>query len=266
VYIGTAHLDVVSKFILAHELTHAIDDQRFDLTRVDRLVASCRDENEEAALGAVEGSAQFFATQVLLRFPGNLAPSRPTGRSLVGVPPFIQALELWPYTAGQAFITALQAKSGIPAVNRAIRHLPLSTEQVIHPERYPSDLPVAVDISDLGPELGSGWRDLDVEQIGEEWLKTMLALRVDTNEAAAAAAGWGGGIYRAWSDGSRTAVVLKTVWDTPADATQFAGAIRDWIGKEPGSRAFVASPDASAVEVAFAGDQDTLIALRTALG
>jgi hypothetical protein len=269
VYVGTTHLDVVSEFILAHELTHAIDDQHFDLTRLDRLVTSCRDENEEAALGAVEGSAQYFATQVLLRFPGVLAPSRPPGGQpvvpTVDVPPFIQELELWPYTAGQAFITALQAKGGIPAVNRAIRHLPVSTEQVIHPERYPNDLPIAVDVPDLGSKLGSGWRDLDVEQIGEEWLKAMLALRLDANAAARAAAGWGGSLYRAWSDGSHTAVVLRTVWDTPADATEFAAAVGVWIAKEPGAQGFVESPDASAVEVAFAGDADTLTTLRAAL-
>ena len=265
VYIGSTQLDLTQKFTLAHELTHAIDDQHFNLRRLNAFGRSCSDESEMAALGAVEGSAQYFAYQVLLRFPDNLPPGDGGGGgSLDGVPPFLTALELWPYTAGQAFITALFARGGLPAVNQAIRHLPSSTEQVMHPGLYPNDTPQPVDVPDLGPKLGAGWHDLDVEQVGEEWLKEMLALRLDSDTAAGAAAGWDGGIYRAWSDGSRRAVVLKTVWDKPGDAADFASSARRWIAKG-GGQAFVVQPDASTVEIGFASDAATLATLRASV-
>ena len=57
-----------------HELTHALDDQHFGLVRVDRLGATCQDERQAAALGAVEGSAQFFS--LTRRSPSSRA-SRP---------------------------------------------------------------------------------------------------------------------------------------------------------------------------------------------
>jgi hypothetical protein len=266
VYVGSSSFDLNQKFTLAHELTHAIDDQHFDLKRDDKIVSSCRDEDQEAALGAIEGSAQYFAYQVMLRFPQNIPVGNESGGSLSGVPPFLTALELWPYTAGQTFITALDARGGTAAVNDALKHLPTSTEQVIHPDLYPSDKPVPVDIPNLAPKLGTGWKDLDVEQVGEEWLNAMLALRLDTDVAAGAAAGWGGGIYRAWSDGANDAVVLKTVWDTTADASEFAGAVNDWISKGKGQQAFVYQPDASTVVVGFASDASTLASLRTATG
>ncbi|HEX9236512.1 MAG TPA: hypothetical protein VF972_09565, partial [Actinomycetota bacterium] len=71
---------------------------------------------------------------------------------------------------------------------------------------------------------------LDVYQVGELWLRLMLQLRLGGQEADAAAAGWDGGEYRAWSNGQEVAVLLQTKWDTKADAVEFAHAMRDWIG------------------------------------
>ncbi|MGZ4152114.1 MAG: hypothetical protein ACXVP3_06685 [Actinomycetota bacterium] len=266
VYLGDTQLSLNERFILAHELTHAIDDQHFGLSRLDGIAAHCDDEAFMAALGAVEGSAQFFATQVILRFPntGTGGASGSTGGgSLAGVPPFLSNIELWPYTVGMAFIQRLDAEGGSARVNQALRHFPVSTEQVIHPDRYPGDVPQPVDVPDLAPKLGLGWKDLDVETIGEAWLQIMLDLRLDADTASTAATGWDGGLYRAWSDGSRTAVVLRTVWDTPQDAVEFADAVTRWIGN---GTATVVGPDGAWVDVLFGSDAGTLARLRRAVG
>jgi hypothetical protein len=136
----------------------------------------------------------------------------------------------------------------------------------MHPDLYPSDKPIAVDISDLGPALGSGWGNLDVRQVGEEFLKAMLALRLPSSVAGDAAAGWGGGIYRAWAKGHSTAVVMKTVWDTNSDATQFVAAMNQWLAKQPGEQAFVTKTDPWTVQVGFASDAAALAALKKAMG
>ena len=144
-----------------------------------------------------------------------------------------------------------------------MRTFPVSTEQVIHPERWPNDLPQPLDIPQLAGKLGPGWTDLDVMTVGEAWLQLMLALRLDSATASQAATGWDGGIYRAWSNGPRTAVLLRTVWDTPTDAQGFADAMNGWIGGETAS---VIGPSGSRVDVAFASDQAALDALRGAVG
>ncbi len=262
VYIGDTELSLNERFILAHELTHAIDDQHFGLSRLDTIVARCDDESFTAALGAVEGSAQFFATQVIMRFPSNAPEGGSGGGSLQGVPPFLSQLELWPYTVGMAFIQRLDEQGGTARVNQALTTFPVSTEQIIHPERWPSDTPQPVDIPDLGPSLGVGWGDLDVMTVGEVWLQLMLQLRLDSGEASQAATGWDGGIYRAWTDGSHTAVVLRTVWDTTDDAQEFADAMRQWLGN---GAAFVNDPVGAWVDVGFASDSATLDALHSAL-
>ena len=114
---------LTERVILAHELTHAIDDQHFDLTRIDDIVASCDDETFQAALGAVEGSAQHFAFAVATEFPGGTVDQGGGGLP-TGVPPFITQLQLWPYTAGQLFIDALDRRGGVRAVNGAIDTFP----------------------------------------------------------------------------------------------------------------------------------------------
>jgi hypothetical protein len=255
---------LTERVILAHELTHAIDDQHFDLTRIDDIVATCDDEAFQSALGAVEGSAQHFAFAVAARFPGGTIDPADGGLP-AGVPPFITQLQLWPYTAGQIFVDALAQRGGVKAVNGAIETFPLSTEQVIHPERYPNDVPQPVDVPDLSGVLGDGWRDLDVMTVGEAWLQTMLRLRLDHGTADDAAAGWDGGTYRAWTDGDAVAVVMTTVWDSDADARAFADAAQTWID-EGDIHGFVTGGEQGAVRLGFATDEATLSNLRSALG
>jgi hypothetical protein len=256
VYLGSGGLDFNERFTLAHELTHALDDQIFDLKRLDAFSKACQDERGEAALGLVEGSAQYFAAVTVAQDPeisltdllGAIAGALTSGQPPPGVPPFLDALELWPYVDGEAFVEHL-AGGGTDAVDRAFEDLPVSTEQVIHPERYPTDRPRAVAIPDLTGVLGPHWGDLDAMTIGEEWLRAMLALRLDADLADDAAAGWDGGAYRAFTDGRDVAVVLRTAWDTPADAEVFLAALQRWAA---GSELIEASVDGAVVTGVFA--------------
>jgi hypothetical protein len=257
VYEGSGDLGLEERLVLAHELTHALDDQHFDLRRLDDLAARCRDEASQAALGLIEGNAQFVATGVLERFPtGDLGDAlrallQGAGEQpdLSGVPPFVQSLEIWPYTAGLTFVSRIAMGRGGAAVDEAFRHSPTTTEQVIHPELYPTDVPSAVDVPDLSGDLGPTWGDLDAMDVGEEWLDAMLRLRLDGATADAAATGWDGGVYRAWTDGNDVAVVMDTAWDSVDDATAFASAVTSWAG---GDGATSVHSDGNHVMLAFA--------------
>jgi hypothetical protein len=263
VYTGDAELDRIEHFVLAHELTHAIDDQHFDLDRLDGMVVRCDDEPFQAALGVVEGSANHFATQVLFRFPVAETGSVPGG-SENPVPPLIVELQAYPYTAGQRFVDALADEGGPAAVNRALRRFPTTTEQVLHPSKFPGEVGEPVDVPDFSPTFGPRWRDHDVMVVGEVWLKALLNLRSEEPAAADAAAGWGGGIYRAWSDGEDVVVILSTVWDTTKDAADFREALSRWVsrGSRPG---LVLEADGTRVHAGFASSEAVMEALSAAL-
>ena len=268
-FIGTESPTPLERITLAHELTHAIDDQRFGLEQLDLLGAECRDERSAAAIAVVEGNATFFMLRWAERF---LTPEEQVrvgieaaqqDPSTEGIPPFIQGLQAWSYDQGLRFIGAVESRGGLDAVDGAFEDLPVSTEQIIHPERYPNDAPTPVDVADLSGQLGEGWEDLDVMTIGEAWLSLALGLRLDGSEAQEATAGWDGGIYRAWSDGRDAAVVLSTEWDSPADAEEFAAAMHEWIdaGDDAGR---VLEADGTGVTVGFATDDGVLDRIEAA--
>jgi hypothetical protein len=169
------------------------------------------------------------------------------------VPPFVMSLQMWPYIHGQGFVAALDARGGRDEVDGANRDLPISTEQILHPERYPDDVPRQVEIPDLTPALGGGWGDLDAMLVGEQWLRSMLELRADAGVAADAADGWDGGAYRAWTDGDDVVVVLETAWDSRSDAQAFEDAAAAWVG-DTGTGTVNRSGDE--VTMVFATDPD----------
>ena len=270
-FIGSDSPSPLERITLAHELTHAIDDQRFGLEKLDVLGAECRDEDLAASVALVEGNATFFMLRWARTFltateqvqVGIEAATQDV--STEGVPPFIQRLQSWSYDEGLRFISALEALGGLDAVDDAFTAPPVSTEQIIHPERYPNDAPTPVDVPNLSKELGRGWEDIDVMTIGESWLALALGLRLAGSEANAAAAGWDGGTYRAWSNGDDVAVLLSTVWDSERDAADFAMAMGEWIDAG-GEVASVSAASGNEIRAFFATDAETLAALEAASG
>jgi len=268
VFVGTTLPTPLERVTLAHELTHALDDQRFGLSRLNTLGRLCRDDRSDAFLSLAEGDAVETSVQwarkfltpdelALLQQEANDQPQPPSS-----VPSFVEQETLFPYPNGQAFVEALLARGGTAAVNAAFRHPPVSTEQILHPEKYPGDLPQDVEVPDLAAKLGKGWSSLDVEDTGEGWLRTLLALRLPQGAAVAGAAGWDGGQYRAWWHGSETAVLLRTVWDSAPEAGEFGSAMNRWLGDQVGS---VRQAGAS-VAVEFGSDAAALAALERVTG
>jgi hypothetical protein len=266
VFIGTDNPTPSERFTLAHELTHALDDQYFHLSRLDTLGLRCEDELDQAARGVVEGNAVFFSSGVVLRYfsqsDQRQVQSQAGSSTPTGIPPFILNQETWPYSAGPRFIAALYRRGGTASVDQAMRHWPVSTEQVMHPSRYPNDVPTPLDIPEIAPTLGAGWHDIDVEEVGEEELAAMLGTRLDPSEWRPAVDGWDGGLIRAWQNGPHVAVVLRTAWDSARDAGEFRDAVYDWISTDQVST--VASND-RLVDAAFTTDPQALHAVRKAL-
>jgi len=265
VFLAKETLTPLDRFVLAHELTHALDDQTFDLSRFAALDRRCQDEAGAAARAVAEGSATVYSVKVVTDSFTALDQAALVKQGLTvasnadipdSVPPFVVQLQEWPYMAGMKFIQYEQSQGGDKAVNAALKHPPVTTEQIIHPAKYPSDVPQPMDIPDLGSALGSGWRDLAVGQVGEEWLSAYMGLRLDASEAQVAAAGWNGGLFRAWTDGKHTSAVLSTAWDTQNDSEQFGDAMKRWLGKGSENAEIVHVGDQ--VQVVFGSDAQTL--------
>jgi hypothetical protein len=144
---------------------------------------------------------------------------------------------LFPYQEGLRFVRTLYQGGGWAAVDRAYRDPPTSTEQLLHPERYLTnrDQPQAVTVPDVSARLGGGWRPGVEVSFGELDARLLLQGELAVATASSAAEGWDGGRLRTFQQGSRTAMVLRTVWDSSAEATQFCGAMSGWARGRFGS-------------------------------
>jgi hypothetical protein len=223
---------VLYEMTVAHELTHALEDQRFGFD-LDRLAAG--DDGALAYTALVEGTA----TAMMYRYVedrfgaeetfGGLAASafQPTGN----LPPFLMAQLLFPYTAGEAFVSRLLevGRGDWTVVNAALRvRPPASSEQVLHPEAYlEGDEPRRVSLRGPVAALGEGWRAVRTATLGE-WLTGRLLARAGGTTSGEAAAGWGGDRAVLLGRGNDRAVVARWTWDTPADVDQFTRALRAW--------------------------------------
>ncbi len=269
VFIGADLSDPLARYTLAHELTHALDDQHFDLRRLDALQATCQDEPSNAYTALAEGDAvdtsntwaqRNLSASELAKLLIELASGPPVPAN---VPPFVRSLEYFPYDDGPGFVDELRSRGGDHAVNQAFEDPPVSTEQILEPEAYPTDTTFPLAVRDLSTELGAGWHVLDGMGVGQGFLRAMLALR-PASKGSADVTGWGGGRYLAWTDGSAVAVLLRTTWDAAADAERFAAAAGLWVGADPS--ATVARPYATEVDLLFGSNARTLSALETAVG
>ena len=190
-----------------HELTHALDDQHFDLQALGEKV----EEHDDASLAGsmlCEGVATYTmfheplttlpsgqgldltleAMTAFLRFSEYSANQAETESdpAIRRFKEFYMGAMIAPYREGLRFVRALTAsgESEWAAIDEAYRAKPpASTEQILHPEKYlAGETPEEVDVPDLSKELGDGWRLVETNHMGE--LQARLWLRLAHGQSA----------------------------------------------------------------------------------
>ena len=228
----------LAEVTLAHELTHALEDQRFGIEAagVDDLL---RDRaSADAALR--EGSATVAMVEyvALTQAGGRELPAGVRSRALKemegialpassGLPRYVRESLVFPYAAGARFVDRLERRGGWAAVDRAFgAAAPVSTEQIMHPERYEAgERPVRVRLRGARAALPPGARVVARGDVGEFDTAQFLHDANGRSRSEEAAAGWGGSEFELWRlpDGGDV-LVMAWAWDTPRDAAEFAAA------------------------------------------
>ncbi|HEV2913802.1 MAG TPA: hypothetical protein VGX92_11040 [Pyrinomonadaceae bacterium] len=219
------------KPVIAHELTHALQDQHFNLRRFEKWPKGDSDA-ELAAHALVEGDAtlamQFYIGRNPLRAIAMLRSIEASGSSSEQIDKAPRALReslLFPYEKGLTWVTSLFKRGGWERVSQAFTDLPQSTEQVMHVEKYFSrEAPVKMNLPDIASALGQGWKRIDYDVNGEWSFYLILDeyLKAAT-ESERAAGGWGGDRYAVYESRNGGEIVISqiTSWDTEKDALEF---------------------------------------------
>ena len=209
------------RLTLVHELTHALQDQYFNL---DGVKVNDDDESGVTTKSVIEGDAvrierQYFAS---LTPPeqADVRREQSAGTGIpAGVPPVLVEIFAFPYQVGPLFDQAVIQRLGQEGLDQAFATYPTTSSQLLHPEKYfAGDGAHPVDPPPAGGTL------IDHGVLGEMGLLLMLESlqrsgSLSSSQTQAATAGWGGDQYVAWDEGSQTCVRTRLVMDSPA-ATQ----------------------------------------------
>ena len=184
--------DLMERILLAHELTHALQDQRLGL---DRRMKALRESTDAllALQAFLEGEATLLMTDALLAgvpeearqafgddpvdqiLDGLAASSTVDGAE--GVPEFFVKQLVFPYVAGTAWVRQRKREGGWPAVDAVYGNLPSTTRQILRPGAAPEiaevlEVPAAAvqeALALLPARLAERDSGLVVREVGRGW-------------------------------------------------------------------------------------------------
>ncbi len=229
-------IDMLNAPALAHELRHAIQDQHFHLAALFGDLSDF-DDRKLAVLAAVEGDAtlvmirqlgfdpeligEAFSPENVLSFSAMAG-----AQTLSSAPDIIKYQLLMPYLEGMKFSRAVFKDRKWKGLNQVLSRQPLSSEQILHPQKYLArENPQAV-FTGFRPSRGELLHD---GVIGEYYLNVLLK---NGPEIADAAAGWGGDRFSLYRHGDSRLLLWEAHWDTAADCSRFRADFQKFLEKK----------------------------------
>jgi hypothetical protein len=208
---------------LAHELVHALQDQRWDLKKRSEYRPGHGDETMALACLA-EGDATSLMLGYVLK-PSRSALDLPaenirelmrsgmdTGK-VESVPHILRSTLVAPYIEGTSFVLSLRRTGGWAQVDQAWAQPPTTTEQILHREKWDAREPALEVAAPTARALGEGWKREDEDTFGELGFALTFGEWMSENEARSIAAGWGGDRTAAFVKGDEVAYAAHLRFD-----------------------------------------------------
>lgn len=167
----------VERLTYSHEFTHALQDQTYDLEEgLGFNEESCALDSQRCA--GIQALIEGDATVLQLQWMSTYASQEDLVQVMEYInnldtpvfnaaPPFLSKDLLFPYEAGMNFVNSIFREGEWAAVDAVYQDPPNSTEQILHPERYPHDDPVKLIVPEALNSLASDWSLLDEDTLGE---------------------------------------------------------------------------------------------------
>jgi hypothetical protein len=242
--------------VMAHELTHALEDQSF---HIERWIDAARpnDDGELAREAVSEGSALAAMIDYTLRgthegvrdlpdltwiLRSGVIAGATSDPVLAKAPIYIRDSLLFPYLEGTAFTQQfLKAHTGWSDLKLLFENPPVSTQQILHPELYlkgvkPAD--VTLPAWKKKKIVPKHWKLLEENVMGEFGLQELLKQFLGEVRAQALAPAWTGDRYAVFEDSQteQTPLVFRLQLNSDAHATQFFAAYSDALDEKYAKR------------------------------
>jgi len=237
------------KPIMAHELTHALQDQHFDVTPFLKRIKN-NDDKMLARNSILEGDAVAVMIDYMLEPMGMTFVKLPDLKQFMNMaeamnsqeyklfstaPAYFKETLIFPYTSGLSFMQAYRRVHSWADVAKVYADLPDSTEQIMHPEKYMAERDEPTEVKPEMPKQlpGNGWKSIYKNVLGEFTTQLVLKEFLDQAQAEKAAAGWDGDVVELLrNDSGKEAVVMRFVFDTDQDALEFKDAYTALLAKK----------------------------------
>ncbi len=224
--------DSAGEMLLAHELTHALQDQYFDIhDALDQI--SDNDDRELALKSVAEGDATLVGYGYIhgtldAKTIGTLLTHLEDMPKLFDVespntPAALRDSLIFQYTDGTRFVGEAYKRGGWSAVNALYRNPPRSTRQVIDPALYfdhPSP-PLAITVAGWAPVL-KGWHEVAENTYGELLLRVVLTRNPSAQAQVTLARGWRGDRMAVLRKGGALTVIWIVALNGDTAAAAFA--------------------------------------------
>jgi len=232
--------------VLAHELSHAIADQNFNLGKFIRQGRKS-DDGSTARLAVMEGQATWLMSEYLARRNGQSLKTSPEMLAAMSTmnesggdqypvfdkaPLYLRLTLVFPYTKGMLFQHAVIMRDGLEGFAEVFHHAPVSTQQIIHPEKYfanvkPTDPPLPE------PKL-HGYKGLVGGSLGELEHQILLEQYAGKDAAADLAPHWRGCAFELLENkkAGRVVLVYAAQWDSEDSARRYFASYRDILHKK----------------------------------
>ena len=224
---------------LAHELTHALQDQYFDLHKEETLP----DDSAQAFRSVIEGDAvvvqDAYAAQMSQADQDsyNKAESQGSDQAYSNVPDILVAQDAEPYIVGPAFVGALKDKGGNSAIDDALRNPPASTAALMNLFTYlDQSSSTAPTLPALSLPAGAKRADDGDNTFGALQWYLLLARRLNVHDALTAVDGWHSDTSLAYREPSGLVCIDAEYQGTTAAATSSMKTLLDrWkaVGPSP---------------------------------
>ena len=215
---------------IVHELVHALTDQHFDFNdEFKHRIDEGNGDDASAALALIEGDATY---QQFL-FLESMSPDDAADAALEmlsfdpvvlrSMPAWLQRDLAFPYEKGLTFIGQIMSTAGLKGVDDAYKALPISTEQILDPNKYlrneqPEPIPpLMVDLP--------GWEMAEEATFGEWGIQLLLTDAESPGAVTQAAAGWANDTYRFFTRGDDSAFAWTYQGETETDAEDLTNAL-----------------------------------------
>jgi hypothetical protein len=256
---------------LAHELTHALQDQHFGVgtARNDAFESS----GERAAFRAlVEGDADRIEDEYVTSlhedeqseyYESHSESFKESQKKLADVPAAVQAVLAAPYIYGPPFVQVLDSDGGLSEIDDAFERPPVDDEQELDPRQFVHDHgPLKVD----RPEVPEGVEEVDSGDFGSIGWYLMLAEQVSFQEALKAVDGWGGDAYVTYEQQGKTCIRIAWKGDSSDDFEEMLDALDQWAAAMPSGVATVrADGDQLRVESCDPGEDADITLARNSM-